>query len=217
MWWSSRAPPDLWRSLGPLLLCTPASSLSPRDTHPYTPTPTDTHENRWLSPGRPVLSPFATTSHSHPCAHTHSKGKSQTTFPVRLTLPGPHNSVEFSLLLRWTSERLAQEAGSRRNWGWVCGWRGTRGAFLQTHRSCHLEPAAEGKGHSVLLMPGPAWSQDAGPEGLSRWSPIRQREENKGGKGMQRASCGRDPGLAGPDRFATPARGVSEGPALFYS
>lgn len=30
---------------------------------------------------------------------------------------------------------------------------------------------------------------------------------------MQRASCGRDPGLAGPDRFATLAQGVSEGPS----
>lgn len=150
-WWSSRAPPDLWRSLGPLLLCTPASSLSPRDTHPYTPTPTDTHENRWLSPGRPVLSPFATTSHSHTHVLTHilrenHKQPSQSDSPSRA-----HTTRGIQSPAKMDQRAAGSGSGKPRELGmgvWLA-WN-SRGLSADTSL---LSPGASGRGQGPLCPP----------------------------------------------------------------
>lgn len=150
-WWSSRAPPDLWRSLGPLLLCTPASSLSPRDTHPYTPTPTDTHENRWLSPGRPVLSPFATTSHSHIHVLTHilrenHKQPSQSDSPSRAhTTRGIQSPAKMDQRAAGSGSEKPRELGM----GVWLAWN-SRGLSADTSL---LSPGASGRGQGPLCPP----------------------------------------------------------------
>lgn len=170
----------------------PASSLPPGDTHPETPTPTGTHENRGLPQGRPALSPFATTSHSHTHVLTHilrgnHKPSSQSDPP-----PGSTQLVESSLLLTWTSEWLAQEeAAAGTGDGCVAG------VELDRPFCRHIAPVTcSPRQRARATLSSSRQSQPGAKKQVRKaysdgHSSGRREEENKGWKGCRGLPVGR--------------------------